>query len=190
MTFLISILQTVPEILGIFILMLSAFLIGYFSSWWLQKSKYSSLVSKLKRQVNSTIREKNINNIDVIFTEIKPKIIEVIKDTREELHEAQKKKKVQEKTRSNYVSYTKNKPSLNFDSFGIATSSNRDKLTNITGIGPYIEEKLNEIGIYTFEQLSNLKENDIRTITELIEFFPGRIDRDDWVGQAKAILKK
>lgn len=190
MTYFSSIILALPDLLGIFILMLSTFLIGYFSSWWLQKSKYSSLITKLKRQVNSSVREKNINNIDVIFTEIKPKIIEVIKDTREELNIAQKKERVQEKTRTNYVSYTKNKPSLDFTSFGNATSSNRSELTHIHGIGPYIEEKLNEIGIFTFEQLSNLKENDIRVITELIEFFPGRINRDDWVGQAKAILKK
>jgi len=68
MTYFSSIILALPDLLGIFILMLSTFLIGYFSSWWLQKSKYSSLITKLKRQVNSSVREKNINNIDVIFT--------------------------------------------------------------------------------------------------------------------------
>ena len=61
-------------------------------------------------------------------------------------------------------------------------------MTKINGIGPYIEQKLNEIDIYTYRQISNLKEADIRTVTELIDFFPGRIERDDWVGQAAALL--
>jgi len=47
--------------------------------------------------------------------------------------------------------------------------------------------KLNEIGIFNFDQISRLDEADVRTITELIDFFPGRIDRDNWVGQARAL---
>ena len=61
-------------------------------------------------------------------------------------------------------------------------------MTKINGIGPYIEEKLNEIDIYTFEQISRLSPADIRALTEIIDFFPGRIERDDWVGQAKYLI--
>ena len=57
----------------------------------------------------------------------------------------------------------------------------------IKGVGPYIELKLNEIGIYNYDQISRLKESDIRIITDLIDFFPGRIERDNWVGQAEAL---
>ncbi len=78
---------------------------------------------------------------------------------------------------------------LNFDSFGFANPSQKDDLKRIKGVGPYIEDKLNAIGIYTFEQISRFSSEDIETVTELIAFFPGRIERDDWKGQA-AILKK
>jgi len=78
---------------------------------------------------------------------------------------------------------------LNFESFGFANPSQKDDLKRIKGVGPFIEDKLNAIGIYTFEQISRFSSEDIQTITELISFFPGRIERDDWKGQA-AILKK
>lgn len=40
----------------------------------------------------------------------------------------------------------------------------RDDLKVIKGIGPVIERKLNEAGIYTFEQLGNLTPDDLRRI--------------------------
>ncbi|WP_298420871.1 hypothetical protein [uncultured Kordia sp.] len=83
---------------------------------------------------------------------------------------------------------TENSP-LNFESFGVADASQKDDLKRIKGVGPFIEEKLNTIGIYTFDQISKFTPEDMQTVTELISFFPGRIERDDWKGQA-AVLKK
>ncbi len=62
-----------------------------------------------------------------------------------------------------------------------------DDLTLIRGIGPFIERKLNELGIFTFEQIAALDEALIDQLTTAIEFFPGRIKRDDWVGQAQRL---
>lgn len=62
-----------------------------------------------------------------------------------------------------------------------------DDLTAIVGIGPVIAKKLNDIGIYTFKQLSQLTANDIEIITDAIKFFPGRIERDNWQGQAATL---
>jgi len=69
-----------------------------------------------------------------------------------------------------------------------AAAADKDDLKLINGIGPFIEDKLNGIGIYTYQQISKFDENMISLITDAIQFFPGRIDRDDWVGQAKAKL--
>jgi len=74
------------------------------------------------------------------------------------------------------------------DQIAKASSSERDDLKQINGIGPFIEEKLNDLGIYTFEQVSQLDEELVETLTTAIEFFPGRIDRDDWVGQADRLF--
>ncbi len=65
-----------------------------------------------------------------------------------------------------------------------ATASEKDDLTLIKGIGSFIEQKLNGLGIYTFEQISRFDADLIEKVTAATEFFPGRIERDDWVGQA------
>ncbi len=77
-------------------------------------------------------------------------------------------------------------PDFVTENIGIAppTVPTIDDLKRIRGIGPFIEKKLNAVGIYTFEQISKFDKNDIHTVTEAIAFFPGRIERDDWVGQA------
>lgn len=74
-----------------------------------------------------------------------------------------------------------------------ATADQKQDLTQIKGIGSFLEKKLNGLGIYTYEQISRLDANLIEKLTAAIEFFPGRIERDDWVGQAvllSAPLKK
>lgn len=78
---------------------------------------------------------------------------------------------------------------LNFERFGTADASQKDDLKRIKGVGPFIENKLNAIGIFTFDQISKFNTEDMQTVTELIAFFPGRIERDDWKGQAE-VLKK
>lgn len=72
----------------------------------------------------------------------------------------------------------------------LAEAKNKNELTEIKGIGPFIENKLNEIGIYTFKQISQFDDEFIQLVTEAIQFFPGRIKRDDWVGQAKKLDSK
>ncbi len=69
-----------------------------------------------------------------------------------------------------------------------ATADEKDDLKLINGVGPFIEKKLNNLGIYTFEQISQFDHELIEQVTDAIQFFPGRIERDDWVGQAKALL--
>ena len=185
------------EYLGIFILMFSTFLIGYFSSWWMQKNKYKGKIKRLKRRIKNLIesnkviiQNKNINDIETVFTEVRPTELKIIKESKEEQITRKTKKTVAEKARTSYITYTKTKPKLNFENFGEASSENRDELTKIEGIGPYIEQKLNEIGIFNYDQISKFTVEDIRVITELIDFFPDRIERDDWVGQATDLKVK
>jgi len=65
----------------------------------------------------------------------------------------------------------------------------RNDLTLISGIGPVIQRKLNEIGIYSFQQVSELTPEMIRHIEKTIRFFPDRIGRDNWIGQAAALAR-
>lgn len=63
----------------------------------------------------------------------------------------------------------------------------RDDLSQIDGIGPFLEKKLNDIGVYTFAQISEWDEAQIQEVTRQIQFFEGRIQKDDWVGQAQRL---
>jgi ELWxxDGT repeat protein len=79
---------------------------------------------------------------------------------------------------------------IDFETLGVASASEKDDLQTLKGIGPYIEEKLNALGIYTFKQISNMKGDLEDQVNIAIEFFPGRVKRDQWVMQAKELLKK
>ena len=81
-------------------------------------------------------------------------------------------------------------PNLNFEVFGSATEKDKDDLKLISGVGPFIEKKLNGVGIYTYAQISKFSAQDIEDLTESIKFFPGRIERDNWVQQAKDLMKE
>lgn len=76
---------------------------------------------------------------------------------------------------------------INFDRIGRASSSQGDDLQQISGIGPFTASKLNDLGIYTFEQISKFNDEDINTVTRLIKFFPDRIKNDRWVSKAKTL---
>jgi predicted flap endonuclease-1-like 5' DNA nuclease len=69
-----------------------------------------------------------------------------------------------------------------------ATEADKDDLTRIKGVGSFLEKKLNGLGIYTYEQLCKLTPEWTERLTTAIEFFPGRIERDDWVGQSTRLM--
>jgi small subunit ribosomal protein S2 len=68
-----------------------------------------------------------------------------------------------------------------------ATATDSQKLTEINGIGPVIEGKLNGLGITTFQQIADFTAADVERIDEELSF-KGRIEREEWIAQAKAKL--
>jgi len=84
---------------------------------------------------------------------------------------------------------TQKKGSIYYNRIGTATKEEADDLTTISGIGGWIKEKLNVLDIYTFKQISNFTEEDILVVTQAIEYFPGRIKRDEWTIQAKELVR-
>ena len=61
-----------------------------------------------------------------------------------------------------------------------------DDLKRIKGIGPKNEDALNELGIFAFAQIAEWNENNIKWVEKRLDF-PGRIEREDWVSQAKLL---
>lgn len=74
-------------------------------------------------------------------------------------------------------------------SIGTALKADADDLQLINGIGPVYEEKLNELGIYTFEQISKLKAADREELSAIDGITREKIESDEWVKQAKELLK-
>ncbi|WP_267549572.1 5' DNA nuclease [Rhizobium rhizogenes] len=64
-----------------------------------------------------------------------------------------------------------------------------DDLKRISGVGPKLEQVLNGRGIQRFADIAAWSDADIVRIDAELGF-DGRIRRDDWVGQAKALLPK
>lgn len=63
-----------------------------------------------------------------------------------------------------------------------------DDLKQISGVGPVMEQKLNDFGIFHYSQIADLTKSDIAEIDEALDF-KGRIERDEWQKQAKELMK-
>jgi Ni/Fe-hydrogenase subunit HybB-like protein len=70
-----------------------------------------------------------------------------------------------------------------------AARDTADDLKKVKGIGPQMEETLNQIGIYTFAQVAKMAEKEYRLLDSITGSFPGRAQRDDWAYQATLLLK-
>ena len=62
-----------------------------------------------------------------------------------------------------------------------------DDLTKIKGIDPVLKEKLHGLGITSFQQIADFTQVDVDRANEVLDF-PGRIEREQWIKQAKAIV--
>jgi predicted flap endonuclease-1-like 5' DNA nuclease len=60
-------------------------------------------------------------------------------------------------------------------------------VTEISGIGPALETKLESAGITDVRQIAELTEEEATALDEQLGL-GGRIARDDWIGQAKALV--
>ena len=69
-----------------------------------------------------------------------------------------------------------------------APDGEADDLKQISGVGPVLETKLNELGIFHYRQIAEFSREDIDKVDEQLNF-KGRIDRDDWLEQAKALAE-
>ena len=63
----------------------------------------------------------------------------------------------------------------------------QDDLKKISGVGPKMEDKLHQLGIFTFEQVSKMTDTEYDLLDSIIGEFPGRAKRDDWAGQASKL---
>lgn len=65
-----------------------------------------------------------------------------------------------------------------------------DELRAVRGIGPSMERKLRELGIVSYRQLAMLDGAELERVRAELTDFRGRIEREDWVGQARALYRE
>ncbi|MEJ2128800.1 MAG: hypothetical protein P8X81_08120 [Woeseiaceae bacterium] len=63
----------------------------------------------------------------------------------------------------------------------------KDNLQEIVGIGKVFEHALHELGVYTFAQIAAFDINDIARVNAALKGSEGRMEQDDWIGQAKEL---
>ncbi len=69
-------------------------------------------------------------------------------------------------------------------------SGETDDLTEIIGIGKVFERTLHDMGIWYFRQIAAFGPAEIARINSELKEFKGRIEHDDWIGQAKELHYK
>ncbi len=68
-----------------------------------------------------------------------------------------------------------------------AIGGKSDDLKVISGIGPKLERTLNGLGIFHYEQIAGWSAQDVSEVDNLLSF-KGRVERDDWIAQAKKLM--
>ncbi|MGB7431112.1 MAG: hypothetical protein WA921_01435 [Ahrensia sp.] len=63
-----------------------------------------------------------------------------------------------------------------------------DDLQMVAGIGPKLEQLLNGLGIFHFDQIATWTPQEVMWVDEHLRF-SGRITREDWIRQAAALAK-
>ena len=64
----------------------------------------------------------------------------------------------------------------------------KDDLQQIVGIGKVFERALNDLGIYNFRQIAAFGPADIARVNGALKEIRGRMEQDDWIGQAKELM--
>jgi Uncharacterized conserved protein len=207
-TLLILLVQTKNEAaIEILSFLLVAGIIGYLTAWLYYKSIYKKNLQAAesdKHELNN-----RIVNLDAEIFNLKQSLDEKNAETERLIMEVRALKAlhaeaVQEtddialKNKRNeqllygkdeaLVHIAQSKHLLNYNSFGTATAEEKDDLKMISGIGPFIEERLHALDIFTFRQISKFSARDIETINDVIIYFSGRIERDEWVAQARELV--
>jgi large subunit ribosomal protein L19 len=62
-----------------------------------------------------------------------------------------------------------------------------DDLTRISGVSADVAARLNGLGVIKYEQVANFSDDDIANVDEALGL-GGRIEKDDWVSKAQALV--
>ena len=190
-------------------LLLVAAIIGYITAWLYYKSIYEKKINDIeseksilnnqitsllsdKSKLETSLGEKNkeIEHLVLEVSALKALHAEAVHETDDMTLKNKRNEQLLYEKDEALVNIAQRKHLLDYKSFGTATADEKDDLKMISGIGPFIEERLHALDIFTFEQISKFTSRDIDTISDAIEYFSGRIERDEWVAQATELVHR
>jgi predicted flap endonuclease-1-like 5' DNA nuclease len=193
----------------IIFMLLGSAIIGYLTAWLFYKAFYEKRIKVIESEKHEL--NNRIVNLDAEIFSLKKNLSEKEEETEQLILEVRALKALHAEAvhetddvalknkRNEQLLYEKDEALINiaqrkhlldYKSFGIALESEKDDLKMISGIGPFIEERLHALDIYTFRQISKFTPQDIDTINDAIEYFSGRIERDEWVAQALELVRR
>jgi len=79
------------------------------------------------------------------------------------------------------------KPAAKAEKTEAAAPAVKDDLKLIGGVGPALEKKLHDLGYTSLAQIAALTPDQVAEIDEKLNF-KGRVEREDWIGQAKDLI--
>ncbi len=68
-----------------------------------------------------------------------------------------------------------------------AREGGADNLKEIKGVGPKMEQMLNQMGVYHFDQVAGWSADEVAWVDANLKGFKGRVSRDGWVDQARIL---
>ena len=69
---------------------------------------------------------------------------------------------------------------------GQASNDNADDLKRLSGVGPALEEKLNHLGVYKYQQILKMSDKEFNILNRLIDAFP-KTKSKFWSGEANIL---
>lgn len=109
-------------------------------------------------------------------------------DIEKNFHEMQAKQKAGKRTGNGKATVETKAEASSAAQFGMPRPAGEiDDLTEIIGIGKVFERTLHDMGIWYFRQIAAFGPVDIARINSELKEFKGRIEHDDWIGQAKEL---
>ena len=146
-----------------------------------EKLRKRAIERKKKKEQDEEESKEAREMADERFSQIEEEI-EERKAKLDELDEEERKKEL------TLLRISEKSKEIDFGIIGFSSPDQKDDLQQINGIGPFIEEKLNALGIFTFKQVSKITPELEEKINDSMEFFPGRVTREEWAKKAMKLV--
>lgn len=185
---------TVRDSYLVLLFLLAAFLIGLITGWMYWRNRLAEMSSRLNAALEHSGRmQTDMDSLQLRLKSLEEEVVQFssdVDDYREKLRTCQAEKG----QLSTHVQALKEQQpqtvfpqNISFDNTEDEPKNGPDDLKRISGIGPKLEAKLNQLGIYNYKQISGWTEAEANQINESIGSIPGRILRDNWIGQARIL---